>query len=552
MPSNDISTLRPDLPNEAVLDAVRNSASTDYQTRIPAADKAGIAATVDALMSPENRRWRNEFIDALVNRIGMTIARTNSWTNPLAVFKRGMLSYGNTIEEIQVGLLKAHTYSPDRDYMEQTLFGREVPAVQANFHTVNRQDFYKVTVNESLLTRAFLDPTGLSGFINQLMESPSNSDSLDEFLLTCSLFAEYERNGGFFHVGVPDVTDWNSTPDDARMVLRRMRAMADTLKFLSSKYNAAKMPTFAKPEDLVLFVSPEFNAAVDVEALAGAFNLSKIEMQGRTVVIPADKFGIDGCQAILTTSDFFVMADQKFESTSQYNAASLHNNYFLHHWEIISCSRFAPAVMFTTHANDEIVVSYTAPTEVSAITILPAWDGATPTGIAHGGVLALSASVNPAGADQGLRWSVSGGGPGTFITQDGVLHLAADDPILNTANLIVTATATSINPDDVDHAQVTATLSVDVLDDPLAIWPAKGTIVGITVEGVAVSPAFAVGTTAYTVTVPEIPDEDDVRVLSNGAVSTNVTVVDSDTITVETHVSEGSTPVTYTITYTVA
>lgn len=549
---NDIATLRPDLPNAAVLDAVRNSASTDYQNRIPAADKAGVAATIDALMSPENRRWRNEFVDSLVNRIGMTIARGKSWSNPLAAFKRGMLTYGNTIEEIQVGLLKAHNYSPDRDYMEQTLFGRELPAVQTNFHTVNRQDFYKVTVNEAMLNRAFLESTGLSGFINDLMEAPVNSDNLDEFLLTCSLFAEYERNGGYFHVAVPDVAALDSTPEDARFTLRRMRAMADTLKFLSSKYNAAHMPVFAKPEELVLFVSPEFNAAIDVEALAGAFNLSKIEMSGRIVVIPQAEFGIDGCQAILTTDEFFVMADKLYESAQQWNPASLHNNYFLHHHQIISCSRFAPAVMFTTHANDEIEVIYTPPASVSAITLLPAWDGTTPTGIAHGGVLALSASVNPAGADQGIRWSVTGGGPSTFITQDGILHLGADDPITNAGTLTVTATATSINPDDVGHGQVFATLAIDVLDDALVSWPASGVISDIQVQGVSVTPAFAVGTTAYTVTVPEQPEDSDIAVISNGAVSVNADVVDGDTITVETHTKENATPVTYTITYTVA
>src|SRR6478609_7829471 len=163
----DVGVLAQDKPNSAILDAVRGIASTDYARRIPAADVAGVAATIENLTRPENRQWMNEFIDVLVNRIGMTIAKSNSWTNPLAPFKRGMLSYGNTIEEIQTGLLQAHGYDPDRDYMEKTLFGRERPEVQVNFHTINRQDFYKVTINDALLKRAFLDPSGLSGFINQ-------------------------------------------------------------------------------------------------------------------------------------------------------------------------------------------------------------------------------------------------------------------------------------------------------------------------------------------------------------------------------------------------
>lgn len=559
MAVNDVSILRNDVPNAELLNAVRSSASTDYVARIPAADKAGIKATINALMDPNNRRWRNEFIDVLVNRIGLTIARSNSWSNPLAPFKRGMLQYGNTIEEIQTGLLQAHNYSPDRDYMEQTLFSRETPEVQANFHTINRQDFYKVTINESLLNRAFLDPTGLSGFINQLMEAPSNSDQLDEFLLTCSLFREYEANGGFYHVNVPDVRNFDSTGDEARLALRKMRAMADSLKFLSTKYNAASMPIFARPEQLIIFASPEFNAAVDVDALAGAFNIERALMHGRVVVLPQEQFGISECQAILTTEEFFVMADAKFESTSQWNPANLHNNYFLHHWEVISCSRFAPAVMFTTGNDDEVLSIYTAPTSVATIVIQPDASGNTPTGIYHGGVVQLATSVNPTNADQGVLWKVSGGGSGTFITQDGVLHLGAFDPISASGTLTVSAYTTDVDP-NLPNSTLTkmGTLVVTVADGPINVWPVVGSVLGISVAENMV-PSFTAATHTYNVNVPSgtTIDDSDVVVFSNGPVDTHVTVVDNPgytapqyTVTIVTKNSENDTAVTYTVNVT--
>lgn len=553
----DAYVLRDDLPNTEILDAVRAASSTDYQQRIPAADKAGLRDTITALMDPSNRRWKNEFIDGLVNRIGLTIARSNSWSNPLAPFKRGLLQWGNTIEEIQVGLLRAHTYDPDVDYMEKTLFGRETPEVQANFHTVNRQDFYKVTVNEALLSRAFLDPNGLVGFVNQLMEAPSTSDQLDEFLLTCSLFSEYEANGGFYHVRVPDVSDFDSSANDAKLALRKMRAMADNLKFLNTKYNAAKMPVFAKPEDLLLFVTPEFNAAMDVEALAGAFNIERSMMHGRVIPIPQEKFGIAGCQAIMTTEEFFVIADQKFESTSQWNPANLHNNYFLHHWEVISASRFVPAIMFNTEIDDDVITVYNAVTGVSAITILPDASGDVPTGIYHGGVIALDASVSPANADQGLRWSVSGGGVGTFITPTGVLHLGANDPIAQGATLTVRATSTSTDPTLPFKPGSSATLAVTVQDAPLSIWPQSGSIVGLTVNGTAVS-GFAPATHTYNINVPagtEI-DPDDIVVNSVDGISSSVSVAGPNgtapqyVVTVHTEITPGGATTDYTINVT--
>lgn len=553
----DVSVLRDDLPNASILDFIRAGSSTDYQNRIPAADKAGVKETIATLMQPANRVWLNEFIDSLVNRIGMTIMRSNSWSNPLAAFKRGMLTFGSTIEEIQVGLLEAHNYNPDRDYMEQTLFGRETPEVQTNFHTVNRQDFYKVTINEALLRRAFLEEGGLGQFVNGLMEAPSNSDQLDEFLLTCSLFREYESHGGFYHIRVPDVNDMNSTRDDARMTLRKMRAAADNLKFLSTKYNAAKMPVFAKPEDLIILSSPEFNAAIDVEALAGAFNIDKAQMTGRTVIIPQEQFGITGCQAILTTKEFFVIADQLFESASQWNPANMHNNYFLHHWEIVSCSRFAPAIMFTNQNDDEIIVVSVRPTSVDVITIQPDSDGNVPAGIYHGGVMQLATSVEPAGADQGILWTVTGGGQGTYITQDGVLHLGALDPVAAAGTVTVHAFTTDVDPDlPAGTLTETASKAITVEDGPLTIWPVQGVLTGITVAGVAV-PAFVAGTHAYDLTIPSgtIVSESNVFTKSVGPVSTDIEVTPNDaapeyTVTVITQDGIGSAVVTYVISVT--
>ena len=101
-------------------------------------------------------------------------------------------------------------------------------------------------------------------------------------------------------------------------------------------------------------------------------------MYGRMVTIPQDRFGINGCQAILTTKDFFVIADQTFETASQWNPAALQNNYFLHHWQVISASRFVPAIMFTTGQDDEVIYVSEPPTKINTLSITNA-DGDTVT-----------------------------------------------------------------------------------------------------------------------------------------------------------------------------
>lgn len=534
--------------NATLLDAINHDSSLDYQNRIPLSTTGGVQQTIEALHNPTNRRMFNEFLDSLVNRIGLTIARNNSWTNPLAQFKRGMLTYGSTIQEIQTGLLTAHEYDPDREYMERTLFGTERPQVETNFHTVNRQNFYKISVNNDLLRRAFLEPDGLSSFVSQLMEAPSTSDNWDEFLLTCSLFSEYERNGGFYHVKVPEISAMESNSDDAKVALRKMRAMAGTLQFLSTKYNAAKMPMSAKPEDLVIFTTPEFNAAIDVEALAAAFHIDRAQIHGKIVTIPREHFGINGCEAIMTTKDFFVIADNLLENQAQWNPAALQNNYFLHHWEVISASRFVPAVMFNTTTDDEqIVISMPAPTGVTVD-----YQVANQADPKRGEIVGMLATVEPSGASQSVKWSVSGNeSPRTFITQYGVLHVGTDE----TADSVTVKAATSwIDPDNARNDSLVGTKTITLSGPVLETWPSEGAIVGISIKGVDVA-GFAPGTLTYSVALDsgETIKASDVDVYAADAVSASTKVVKVSggyTVTITTDIGTADAPVVYTVNVT--
>jgi IPT/TIG domain. len=466
----EVQSLKP-TSNEITLDRIRNRASPDYRARIPAATQAGVQATMKALM--EYRPSRNEFIDALVNRIGLVIAQNMSWSNPLAEFKRGILPFGDTIEEYHMGLIKARTYDADRDSLEKSLFGTKRVEVQSNFHKINRMDKYELTIDNPMLNRAFLETNGLTNFISQTMETFTTSDNWDEFLLTCQLFSEYEFNNGFFKVQVPDVSAPNSTEADAKSALRKIRAMADNLTFISTKYNPAGMPMHAQRSDLLLFVSPEFNAAIDVEALAGAFNISKAQMNGRIIPIPADRFAIDGVQAIMTTKEFFVIADTLFETTQMWNPDSLQNNQWLHHHQIVSASRFVPAVLFTSEVVEEITVTQNPVVAVTSISVTDK-DGADVTNVNRGELYQFTAVVDTVlddGTNETVRWDVAGNTSLlTYITQNGVLHVAGTE---DAGTLDITAITVWIDPEGAETVSKTLVETVTVVGEKLVLWPVE-------------------------------------------------------------------------------
>lgn len=436
MPNMQITPLRQDLSNEEIVNAIRNDSTPDYQRRIPAATKGSVRDTLERLQY--NTPARNEFIEALVNRIGLVEARNTVWTNPIAKFKKGLLAYGDTVEEIQTGLLKAKVYDPNRDYLEREIFGQERPDVAAIFHKVNRQEYYKFTVNEPMLMRAFLEEGGLRNFVTQLMSAPTTSDQWDEFVLMAQLFAEYERTDGFYRVQVPNLATSTDKEADAKSILTTVREWADTLTFVSSHFNPAGMPVAADRDDLELFLTPRMNAILDVEALAGAFNIERSAIPSRTTVIPEEHFNIPGCQGILTTRDFFQVYDTLIDTTTAVNPTGLHTNYFFHHHEIISASKFVPTLMLTTGAGDTITTSVIPTTSVSVVTVQDENENIV-TDVQRGEIYEVQATAN--GSNDAVVFTLAGDAalsPFTRLTQTGVLVVGVDE---NSEALTITATS---------------------------------------------------------------------------------------------------------------
>lgn len=352
MPKKTIGNLS-GATNEAILMALAKNGSPEYQSRIPEAVKSGLKYTLDTI-TEYTPLW-NEFISGLINRIGKVIVRNNSWTNPLANFKKGMLTAGEQVEEIQHGLLKAYTTSSAKSATEEDIFGWSQPYVESNFHKHNYRTCYKWTIDNNELRKAFITDGGLAEFISGLMTVPGTSDAQDEFITMTRLFKEYELRDGFFKVHVNDISGDNPQESDVKHALRRIREFRHKLRFINTAYNASHMPVAANPNDVVLFTTPEVESAIDVEALAAAFNIKKEEIPFRSIVLPKEQMPSGKIQAILTTADFFQIYDTMLQTESIFNPGNVATNFFYHHRGIFSVSRFVPAIAFTTDTGTVIV-----------------------------------------------------------------------------------------------------------------------------------------------------------------------------------------------------
>lgn len=414
--------------------------TNDFQQRIPNPTQSGISSMVEALFQPMNAAYYNQFIDILVNRIGFTYVRGQSYKNPLAVFKGSKLTYGSTIQEIAPKWIKAHSYEDD----SETLLKLHRPEAQAWYHSQNRRDQYAISVNVEELRTAFAEEFGLNQLVAQIMQAPINSDAYDEYRIMMQLIAEYENQWGFCKHKLSKFPDDDTT---GKELLKSLQMYGGRLQFPSALYSGTDIPVFARQDELVLFVTPEAQATLNVDTLAALFNVELAKVSYRTVLV--DEFPIPNAVALLTTEDFFVCCDTLYNTTSFWNAQTLTTNYYLNHWGVYSVSPFVPAILFTT---DTATVVPTITQKVTGMNL----DSEAST-VERGGSVQLSATLT--GTVEGADIPVAPNAA-TWAVECKRNTGTSDEPVWNPVQL---NTRTYVDPYGVLHVQRSGVRSGDVI-----------------------------------------------------------------------------------------
>lgn len=445
--------------NATILNKIWLNGTNDYQQRIPKPTQTSIDGTMRALFDPMNNNYWNQFIDSLIVRIGYTEVKQQAYKNPLRAFKKSKLMYGSTIQEIVPKWIRAHSYVDDAE----DVFKMARPEVATWYHSQNRRDRYDITIDDVELRTAFTNDYGLNRLVSALLQSPVNADENDEYRIMLQLIAHYEHNWSFFK---HHLTGAPSDEKTGKEFLKAARAYAKKLAFPNTIYNAGKLtdiPVFVKPSELVLFTTPDIEASVDVDTLAGVFQLDKAVLGYRQITV--DEFPIPDVVALLTTDDFFMCMDTVYTTTSAYNAKTLSTNYFLNHWGVYSVSPFVPAILFTTAAGTSTITVKQVVTAMKA-TI----ENATPdrgdnvditvklTGtLAPANVNGITVAPDAATYDVSVTRTAGGNttavsSPATRVDEYGVLHVARSLEYGDVITVKVTSTYVNPSGDTTDYS----------------------------------------------------------------------------------------------------
>lgn len=344
-----------------ILNVIRNNASYAYQKDVPEITKEQDIPKVGEILFG-NPTHANEFINALVNRIALVRVQSATFNNPYKHLKKGYLEFGETVEDIFVGIIKAIKYDAEKAPSRE--FKRTLPNVQSVFHLTNWRVMYPITIEKQALRRAFTSADGVTNLISTIINQVYTSAEYDEYLLFKYLLIKAISHGKVYPQPI-DTTNMTS-------VAVAFRGKSNLLPIdMTGRFNESHVQNNTAIDNQCIFMDADFNARFDVEVLASAFNMNKAEFMGKLHLIDdfssfdnerfeairegstgleevtADELALmKDVKGVLLDEEWFQVYDNLFEFNETPVGSGLYWNYWLHCWKIVSYSPFANAIAF--------------------------------------------------------------------------------------------------------------------------------------------------------------------------------------------------------------
>lgn len=330
--------------------ATRSLMSTNDQNIMPVGTDDNISLISSVMLNENYKPMLNSFIQTLINRIGLTIVRNKAFNNPLNVFKKGSIPLGTDIQDIYTNPAKREEYALTDAEMQKVLKITD-PDTKAAYYRLNRRDKYPVTIAREVLANAFTSWDKFNDMVASITNSLYSGNYIDEYKLTKKLVTEAYLNNKVITKVIPKPTD-KATGED---FLIELKNLYDLMQLPSTEYNAyskfsgasGTITTWTDKDRIALIMRADVVNQVSVKTLAGVFNLSEAEIQGKLYKV--DKFDDEGkILGIVCDEAFLQIYDNLFRFDETYNASVMAWNEFLHVWQTYAICPFANSICLCT------------------------------------------------------------------------------------------------------------------------------------------------------------------------------------------------------------
>ena len=376
-----------------------------YHQYVPVVtDSSTIGDFAAPIIDSQNTNVLNDFI-SLLKKVVYTAVYNKTFNNPLASLEGERIPLGQFIEDVYVNPAKARGFNVN-DFAG--LLQKYEAKIAVQYLSVNSDLQYAVTITREKVRNAFTSWDQLEGLISGMVNSLYNGAYITRYNQAKGLVLAAYTGNNVIYENVTAVSDATT----GKALVEKLRATYTKMQIPSTRYNAwnkvkggdLALKTWSDPSDIIVMISADVEAKLDVEVLAAAFNMSKADFLGRVIVV--DDFSqynedgtvaVDGSgiQAAIMDRAWFKIKTQDFAMDEFYNANNRTWQYYLNDVRMVNYSLFANAVVFATEASNPTV----AATDIEAAE-------SSVTGVA-GSTITVPVALTPANATSTISVSSS-------------------------------------------------------------------------------------------------------------------------------------------------
>ena len=257
----------------------------------------------------------------MVEKVAKQVIRVATADDRLAELEKGEVDNGTVIENVVIELAEAGAYTDTEDGTDATNpFKAMEPALAVKYFTdwTSRQFSTKVSMQK--LRKVMLAGGGVQEIADAVVAALVEGENQENYETIRKMF---EDTGVRSNASVNTETYNVADATDYAAILVALKNVISGMSFVNTTFNKAAIKRKTRKEDIRILMPYTLRNAIDVELLAGVFNLTKAEVAER--IIEIDGAGTDIYVFDINAVQIYTRLK---EMTSQFNAKTLETNFF--------------------------------------------------------------------------------------------------------------------------------------------------------------------------------------------------------------------------------
>lgn len=248
----------------------------------------------------------------MVGKVAKQIIKGVTGDNRLEELHRGTIENGETVEDVVFGLVEG---SPLVDKVPGEPFSapEATPSVKyfKNWNTVQ----YATGLTQRNLRKYLTTGTSVESIGGLVASQLAQSEKTADYEAIRDMFFGGELQSAMVHQG--EVTSY-------KQLLKMIKDVVAGMKFTNTTFNAAGIKRRTLADDIRIIMPYKIWNALEVDELAGVFNLSKAEIAERVILVDSNVNKV-----FIFDKNAVQIWTRLYEMTEAFDAQQLRWNYFL-------------------------------------------------------------------------------------------------------------------------------------------------------------------------------------------------------------------------------